>query len=75
MLKVKYSCPKCGLVDREVNVPERTGGMTIETWMARVSEYLSADHDLANPSCHVETLKDVKIPIATGTPVGHQPYH
>ena len=64
---IRYSCELCGLKDREVSVPARSGEDILD-WMKGVCEVaLVADHDETSPDCCPASFQNVMIPISGDT--------
>lgn len=60
---VKYSCPECGIDDREVRVTSRTDEEVVE-WLQQVCMVeLTRDHVSVSPECVATSLTDLKIPL------------
>lgn len=67
---VFYSCPECGIKDREVRVKAREGEDVIE-WMEKSCMIaLGTDHQEQSPNCNPDELHDVKIPVNNVDRVG-----
>lgn len=67
---VKYSCPECGLVDREVRVTSRTDEDVV-AWLEDVCMVeVTKDHVSVSPDCVATSLKDLKIPLAGVDKIG-----
>lgn len=67
---VRYSCKRCGFVDRIVNVRERYEAEHISGWVELVRVEIGKDHDAAAPKCG-SYMVDVKIPLVReGQPIG-----
>lgn len=63
MITIRYSCPKCGFIDRPVQVPARaTADQDVRVWMHTVAACLSGDHETTSPGCAVHALSNIKIP-------------
>lgn len=74
MITVLYSCKKCGIVDRPVQVPAREHqDIDVVHWMQNiVARSVSIDHQQVSPSCIPDTLSDIKVPIADSEFIGQQ---
>ena len=64
-LEVLYTCHKCGIKDRIVNVSER-GSEDLPEWIRYVQELLSRDHDEISPHCKITVFANCKIPLPHG---------
>jgi hypothetical protein len=64
-IRVRYSCPACGLVSVNVDVPARETEDVV-TWMEATVRATGADHNRRSPDCHPARLHDLMIPM-TGT--------
>lgn len=63
MITVKYSCAQCGLVDRDVIVPER-GEEDVVTYVRDIiGACVGDDHQRISPHCQARKLTHVKIPL------------
>jgi hypothetical protein len=51
MITVRFTCKKCGLKKREVQVPARDT-QTLNEWMEIVKHCVADDHRTAEPKCH-----------------------
>lgn len=69
---IRYSCPLCGIKNREVKVPERLAEESVEHWFHGVMiTNLCADHHKHSPTCTPEKLMDIMIPVPEeGMPLG-----
>jgi hypothetical protein len=69
-VRVKYSCPLCGLRDVAVDVTSR-GEEDVVQWIEQVCMVeLASDHATRSPHCHPLQLHDIKIPIAGAEKIG-----
>lgn len=59
---MRYSCPLCGVLKAEVDVPAR-GEEDVIAWMDRTILVLAVDHARRSPDCHPDKLVDVMIPL------------
>lgn len=64
---VLYTCDKCGLKDKLVNVEERAPDEELTDWMYKVQLACSQDHDRVSPTCYIYKFTHVKIPMAHGS--------
>lgn len=72
MIKIKYSCEKCGLVDRELKVaPRESQAYDVVAWMNDVAQMIKDDHRWISPKCTAKSAKNVKIP-NTGKWIGQE---
>ncbi len=69
-IHVRYSCPLCGIKDREVVVTAR-GDEDVITWMENTCvPTLGDDHHRLSPGCFPHTLRNISIPITGAGKVG-----
>lgn len=62
MITCKYSCPECGLVDREVQVPARTTEDVVVWVQQKVGRAILIDHCKVSPRCRAQVIKNLMIP-------------
>jgi hypothetical protein len=66
IIMCKYSCFKCGIYRRAVNVKAREDE-DIDDWLENTCALvLSRDHDSQSPNCHITKLDEVLIPTPEG---------
>ena len=67
MIKVMYSCNKCNIKDRAVQIPVREPEEDITHWVSQtVGTHLAMDHVLVSPGCKITEFSEVKIPLDPG---------
>jgi hypothetical protein len=64
MITCKYSCPECGIVDQEVQVPARQSAQVdVVQWMEKVVfPTIGEDHKNRSPKCNPKELKNLMVP-------------
>lgn len=73
-ITVKYSCKQCGLVGRDVIVPERKIEDDVVKYLElTVMDCVGADHRRVSPYCRATEIQDLMIPIKEDTPIGVNP--
>lgn len=66
-INIKYSCPKCGILSREVPVTARTNE-DVGYWFEEIMIVeLCNDHAKHSPNCHPDMLHDIMIPVGEHT--------
>jgi hypothetical protein len=76
VIEIRYSCPRCGIRDAEVNVRLRESAEDVVAWMKSIVEpALAHDHHRRSPRCRPDQLHDVKIPLPAGTTFIGGPVH
>lgn len=62
-IQCRYSCKQCGIFRRTVTVPAR-GDENVVDWLNKVAcVALAADHARQSPSCRIESLSEVLVPM------------
>lgn len=64
-IEVMYSCDKCGIFKRKLNVPVR-GPEDVTQWLDQTVEKIAADHFARSPFCKATTIKELMIPTPEG---------
>ena len=65
-ITIKYTCPKCGLTDQQLAVPERQRAVDVVLWMnGPVAKHVAQDHAERSPHCQWENF-DLRIPVPGG---------
>lgn len=63
LITIKYTCPKCGIADQELDVPERQRAVDVVCWMSGpVAKRLAQDHAEKRPLCRWDTF-ELTIPV------------
>ena len=73
-IRVRYSCPKCGLKAVELEVPAREEEDVVE-WMRDTTMRTWIDHGRRSPRCGADELRDLMIPIQGADRLGGAPRH
>lgn len=76
MIRIMYSCDKCGIDRRGLLLEERKPNEDIHHWITTVmNPRLALDHSEQSPNCYTRTLTKVWIPVdnETGGPIGVAP--
>jgi hypothetical protein len=48
---VLYTCPVCGIKERQVPIPGRPTGTPLEKWMLEMGRRIGMDHGTVAPLC------------------------
>lgn len=73
MIEVMYSCNKCGIKRRSVFVIPRSPREDVVQFVDRAALQVKADHDTQSPSCEIDHLDELMIPVEDGKPIGAEP--
>lgn len=68
-IRVRYSCPDCGLKKVVCEVPAR-GEEDVRIWMEATIASVGADHQRRSPRCHPTQLHDLMIPMTGADRIG-----
>jgi hypothetical protein len=60
-----YSCFRCGIRRREVQVREREEGESVREWLDVLAAIAGADHAQQSPGCSSQKC-DLLVPLASG---------
>ena len=63
-IKVKFTCGKCGIKDKEVEMEERREDEDVIQFVERVGRILSTAHNVMSPFCRITELTEIKIPVS-----------
>lgn len=63
LITVKYSCHKCGIYRKDIDIPARQEEDVIAWMNDIVTSALSKDYDTSSPLCIINSLSEVLIPI------------
>ena len=70
-IPVYYTCKSCQLIKRAVQVPSRSPGEAIESWMDTVSRHIANDHSNRSPHCTSRKMEHLFIPLGKDNePIG-----
>lgn len=74
MITVLYSCEKCGIIDKPVQVPAREHHeIDVAYWMREVVGLAaSLDHQQTSPHCRPDSLTNIKVPLGGADFIGQQ---
>jgi len=71
MIGITYTCGRCHVIQRVVNVTPRTALQDVAQWVeGTLAVALSEDHRKTSPLCTATKMKTVKIPLSDGVGVG-----
>jgi hypothetical protein len=63
LINVKYSCKLCGIIKRNVIIPERLENQDIKDYLENVVMIsLAEDHQHVSPNCRPTHFQDLMIP-------------
>lgn len=69
-ITIKYSCCKCGINKRDLEVPARSEGEDVVHWAEGLGEHMAKDHAAISPFCRVDEFSDVMIPLDNRNQIG-----
>lgn len=66
-ITITYTCHRCGLIEQDLDVPERHRAVDLDLWIERaVNDRIAEDHDRRSPHCSNDEIA-LTIPIAPNT--------
>jgi hypothetical protein len=72
-LVVEFTCARCELTRKKVEVRFRRPDEDIREWMEYVGGVVSRCHAAARPHCRAKAIKEMRIPFTKGQLVGTRP--